>query len=210
MNYKFHWLLDAGHGGFHPETGEYVTRGKRSPNFPFSSKYSGDVLYEGVRNRVVLKSLTKLLDNNDIQYTIISDDWQDISLSDRVLKANNISDNTPNCIYISIHHNAYKKEWNNANGLETFHYPKSDKGFRVAGVFQDNLVEEMEWKNRGVKSANFYVLKYTSMPSVLTECGFMTNLKEAEILMSKEGSDKIAFAHFEAIKEINERGLNFL
>ena len=68
----------------------------------------------------------------------------------------------------------------------------------------------MEWKNRGVKSANFYILKYTSMPSVLTECGFMTNLKEAEILMSKEGSDKIAYAHFEAIKEIGERGLNFL
>lgn len=210
MNNKFHWLLDAGHGGLHPITGEYVTRGKRSPNFPHTSKYNDDFLYEGVRNRVVLKSLIKLLEKNDIKYTTISDEWQDIPLSERVVKANKISYNTQNCIYLSIHHNGYKKDWNNANGLETFHYPKSSKGFKIAGVFQDNLVKEMKWKNRGVKSANFYVLKYTSMPSVLTENGFMTNLKEAEVLISKEGSDKIAYAHFEAIKEINERGLNFL
>lgn len=210
MNSKFHWLIDAGHGGLRPETNEYVTKGKRSPKFPNSSKFSGEVLFEGVKNRRVLESLTKLLSQYKIKYTIISDDWIDLPLTDRVIKANNISENTPNCIYLSIHHNAYKKDWNNANGLETFHYPKSDKGFKIASVFQRNLVEEMEWKDRGIKSANFYVLKYTSMPSILTECGFMTNLKEAEVLMSDEGSEKIAYAHFEAIKEINERGLNFL
>lgn len=210
MNSKFHWLIDAGHGGLHPETNEYVTKGKRSPKFPNSSKFSGEVLFEGVKNRRVLESLTKLLSQYKIKYTIISDNWIDLPLTDRVIKANNISENTPNCIYLSIHHNAYKKDWNNANGLETFHYPKSDKGFKIASVFQRNLVEEMEWKDRGIKSANFYVLKYTSMPSILTECGFMTNLKEAEVLMSDEGSEKIAYAHFEAIKEINERGLNFL
>ena len=54
------------------------------------------------------------------------------------------------------------------------------------------------------------MLKYTKMPSVLTENGFMTNLKEAEVLMGDEGSYKLSLAHFEAIKEINERGLNFL
>lgn len=210
MKNKFHWLLDAGHGGLHPKTGEYVTRGKRSPKFPYSSKYKGEFLYEGVRNRVVLNGLTKLLDKDEIDYTIISDDWKDISLSDRIVKANEISDNTQNCIYLSIHHNAYKKDWNNANGLSTYHYPKSVKGFKIAGVFQNNLVKEMEWRNRGIKNSNFYVLKYTSMPSVLTECGFMTNLKEAEVLMSDKGSEKLSYAHFEAIKEINERGLNFL
>ena len=68
----------------------------------------------------------------------------------------------------------------------------------------------MGWRNRGVKSANFYVLKYTKMPSVLTENGFMTNLKEAEVLMSDEGSYKLSLAHFDAIKEVEERGLKFL
>ena len=48
------------------------------------------------------------------------------------------------------------------------------------------------------------------MPSVLTENGFMTNLKEAEVLMSNEGSYQISLSHFNAIKEITDRGLKFL
>jgi len=209
-NNKFHWILDAGHGGLHPETGEYQTRGKRSPVFPSTSNYKGEVLYEGVRNRQVLKCLKELLDENDISYSVISDEWKDIPLSERVSKANKIAETTPNCLYLSIHHNAYGKGWNNAHGISTYHFPKSNKGFRLAGIFQNKIVDEMDWRNRGIKSANFYVLKYTKMPSVLTENGFMSNLKEAEVLMSDEGSYKVSLAHFYAIKEVNDRGLKFL
>lgn len=207
---KFHWILDAGHGGLNPETGEYQTKGKRSPVFPPNSKYAGEVLYEGVRNRQVLKCLKELLYENYIDYSVVSEEWKDNSLSDRVAKANLIAKEKENCIYLSIHHNAYGKGWNNAHGISTYHFPKSESGFRLAGVFQSNIVDEMNWRSRGVKNANFYVLKYTSMPAVLTENGFMTNLKEAEVLMSDEGSYKVSLAHFEAIKEIEERGLKFL
>ena len=48
------------------------------------------------------------------------------------------------------------------------------------------------------------------MPAVLTENGFMTNLKEAEILITDKGSHRIAESHLKSIKEINERGLKFL
>lgn len=209
-NNKYHWILDAGHSGLNPETGEYQTRGKRSPTFPPNSKYGGEVLYEGVRNRKVLEYLTKLLDKSKITYSIVSEKWKESSLSDRVAKANKIAEDKNNCIYVSIHHNAYGKGWNNAHGISTYHFPKSEKGFRLATVFQSNTVEEMKWRNRGVKSANFYVLKYTKMPAVLTENGFMTNLSEAEVLMSDKGSKRIANSHLKSIKEINERGLNFL
>lgn len=209
-NDRFHWILDAGHGGLHPVSGEYQTRGKRSPIFPSPNKYAGKVLYEGVRNRQVLKCLKELLKENNFEYSVVSEDWQDNSLSDRVSRANKIAETKDNCVYVSIHHNAYGKGWNNAHGISTYHFPKSEKGFRLAGVFNSQIVQEMEWRNRGVKNANFYVLKYTKMPSVLTENGFMTNLKEAEILMSDEGSYQISLSHFNAIKEINERGLKFL
>jgi len=207
---KYHWIIDAGHGGLHPETDEYQTRGKRSPTFPSASKYKGEVLYEGVRNRKVLEYLKPLLKKQNISYSVVSEEWRDIPLSERVIKANQIATEKENCIYLSIHHNAYGKGWNNAHGISTYHFPKSEKGFRLASVFQSRIVEEMKWRSRGVKNANFYVLKYTKMPAVLTENGFMTNLKEAEVLMSDKGSKRIAMAHFEAIQEINERGLNFL
>ncbi len=204
---KYHWILDAGHGGLNPETQEYTTKGKRSPVFPQTSKFAGEVLYEGVRNRQVLKCLKELLDENEIPYSVVSEDWKDNSLGDRVRKANKIAETTPNCIYLSIHHNAYGNGWNNAHGLSTYHHPKSEKGFKLATEFQKQAVDEMGWRSRGVKNANFYVLRHTHMPAVLTENGFMTNLKEAEVLMSDEGSYKVTLAHFEAIKAINERGI---
>ena len=207
---KFHWILDAGHGGLNPKTGEYQTRGKRSPVFPSNSEHAGKVLYEGVRNRQIVKCLSELLLENNIDYSIVSEEWKDISLSDRVAKANKIAEDKDNCIYLSIHHNAYGKGWNNAHGISTYHYPKSDKGFRLAQVFQNNNVEKMKFRNRGVKNSNFYVLKYTKMPAVLTENGFMTNLKEAEIIMTDKGSYDLTLSHFDAIQEINDRGLNFL
>tara|TARA_R110002074_G_scaffold45138_7_gene117199 strand:+ start:5102 stop:5728 length:627 start_codon:yes stop_codon:yes gene_type:complete len=207
---QYHWIIDAGHGGLDPETREYQTKGKRSPTFPPTSKYSGQVLYEGVRNRQILHCLEHMLNDEGIGYSVVSHQWKDTSLSSRVAKANKIAEDKDKCVYLSIHHNAYGKGWNNAHGISTYHFPKSEKGFRLAQVFQNNTVEEMKWRNRGVKDANFYVLKYTKMPAVLTENGFMTNLKEAEVIMSDCGSHRLAESHFKSIKEINERGLNFL
>ena len=58
---KYHWILDAGHGGVHPETGEYQTRGKRSPTFPETSEHAGQVLYEGVRNRRIVEMFSRVI-----------------------------------------------------------------------------------------------------------------------------------------------------
>ena len=207
---RFHWILDAGHGGIDPENGNYTTKGKRSPTFPPTSNYSGEVLYEGVRNRKILHYLLKMLKDNDIDYSVVSHEWKDISLSDRVAAANQIAQDRDNCVYLSIHHNAYGRGWNNAHGISTYHFPKSEKGFRLAQIFQRCGVDKMKFRDTGVKNANFYVLKYTKMPAVLTENGFMTNLKEAEIIMSDKGSKKLAQSHLEAIQEVNERGLKFL
>ena len=208
MNY--HWIIDAGHGGIDPETNEYTTRGKRSPDFPIGSKYEGQVLYEGVRNRQVAECLEYLLTEAGVAYSTVYHPYKDLSLKERVRRANEINEEHLNCVYLSIHHNAYGKDWNKANGISTYHYPKSEAGFRLANVFQRQNVDKMNWRNRGVKSSAFYVLKHTGMPAVLTENGFMTNLKQATSLMSNCVSHQIAEAHFDSIKEINSRGLKFL
>ncbi len=59
------------------------------------------------------------------------------------------------------------------------------------------------------KEANFYVLKHTKMPAVLTENFFMDNEHECKTyLMTHEGRDRIAGAHYNAIKHIEEHGLS--
>ena len=59
-------------------------------------------------------------------------------------------------------------------------------------------------KSRGVKQAPFYVISRTNMPSVLIECGFLTNQKEEDFLQSDTGKDFIASAIFRAFKSYKE------
>ena len=59
-------------------------------------------------------------------------------------------------------------------------------------------------KSRGVKQAPFYVISRTNMPSILVECGFLTNPKEEDFLQSDIGQDYIASAIFRAFRSYKE------
>ena len=112
-------------------------------------------------------------------------------------------------ILVSVHGNAYgqRGEWTKPSGIETFHYTLSDIGFSIANVFQSRLVQMLDWRNRGVKDAKFYILKYTNMPAILTENGFYTNMKQCGEMMDEEVHDTIAEAHFRAILDIETHNL---
>ena len=63
--------------------------------------------------------------------------------------------------------------------------------------------------NRGVKQAGFLVLRQSSMPSVLIESGFLSNLAEANFLNSSEGQQNIATSIFEAFRKFKSKNSNF-
>lgn len=115
---------------------------------------------------------------------------KDISLSERVNIANKYYNKNDNILFISLHANAYSDE--NARGTETYHATVcSDKSKQFAKIVNDNVFNvfkkfDSSAKNRGVKSANFTVIKNTKMPGVLIEFGFYTNLKDLNILRNKQ------------------------
>ena len=75
--------------------------------------------------------------------------------------------------FISFHRNAFKPEM--ANGAEVFVHPQgSPKAKILAEEIQRGLVA-CGFRNRGVKSSNFYVLRKTKMPGLLIEVGFIDN-----------------------------------
>ena len=93
--------------------------------------------------------------------------------------------------------------------------PKSAESYIVFSLMQNTylnqslqIAEEVESefsnranrKSRGVKQAPFYVISRTNMPSILVECGFLTNPKEEEFLHSDLGQDYIASAIFRAFR----------
>jgi len=76
-----------------------------------------------------------------------------------------------------------------------------DKSLKLASMIQTEFRERAKRYDRGVKQAGFLVLWHTKMPSVLVETGFISNVKEEQYLMSKDGQDYLASAIYRAIKE---------
>jgi N-acetylmuramoyl-L-alanine amidase len=102
-------------------------------------------------------------------------------------------------IFVSIHFNAMGNVWrDDVGGIETYFWSgnsiNSDGG-RLATLVHNELIKGTPLKNRGVKSADFYVLHYTNPPAILCECGFMDNPNEAALMKSdsyrKECSEEI-------------------
>src|SRR5690606_424760 len=66
---------------------------------------------------------------------------------------------------------------------------------------QDQIRERVGRVDRGVRQAPFWVISFTTMPSVLIELGFLTNREEEDFLMGSKGQDYMASAIYRAFKE---------
>ena len=75
----------------------------------------------------------------------------------------------------------------------------SNQSIEAAATIQKSFVTNLGRKDRTVKQAGFVVLKYTYMPSVLVETGFLTNKREGAYLNSKKGQNEISYAIAKAI-----------
>ena len=101
-------------------------------------------------------------------------------------------------LFISIHCNAFTNP--KSNGMETFHYGGSVQGQRLAKLLNEELAKFGGLNNRGVKAANFYVIKRTKCPASLIELAFITNPKEEKLLADSKYQKKIAGAIANAVK----------
>ena len=80
-----------------------------------------------------------------------------------------------------------------------------DQSIEAASILQEQFTNRVGLHDRGVKQAGFLVLRKTSMPSILTEVGFLTN-KDEEIFLSKEENQVyLASAIFRSIREYKEK-----
>jgi N-acetylmuramoyl-L-alanine amidase len=77
------------------------------------------------------------------------------------------------------------------NGLETFYY---SRGLSLAKVAHANILQSIMLRDRGVRRANFYVLKRNPIPAILIEAGYLTGAEDAQKLADPGFRSQVAIA----------------
>ena len=179
-------VIDAGHGGSDP--------GHLSSN--------KNLLAEKDLNLAIANFvggyIKKYLHNVDVVCTRTDDSF--VSLDERVEIANKKKVD----YFISIHCNANDRAA--VHGTETHvHDLNSVKSVKLATVLEKEFANRAGRKSRGIKDTqdrehSLQVLKYTQMTSVLIECGFLTNEREANYLNTTQGQEILASAIFRGFR----------
>lgn len=102
-------------------------------------------------------------------------------------------------LFISIHCNAFSNP--KSHGMETYHYSSSAEGKRLAKLLNEELAKFGGLQNRGVKAANFYVIKRSKCPASLIELAFITNPEEEKLLADEKYQKKVAGAIATAVRK---------
>lgn len=148
------------------------------------------IVKETDKNREVGNRLIAMLQEKGHAVVNCTVDKSSNDLADRVRLANAQTLD----LFVSLHLNAYQRT-NSEMGVETYHYAGCSTGNAKAQAIQNELVAKVGWKNRGVKTADFYVLRNTTAVAVLAELGFCDSQGD----MNKWNTEKIAAALFKGI-----------
>src|SRR5438445_4703567 len=159
-------VIDAGHGGF--DRGGIP--GQRVP--------------EKTMTLDVAQRLKAVLTAYGYRVVMTRDSDVFVPLGTRVAIANSYRD----AIFVCIHFNAARR--GSANGIGTYFY--SSQSLPLASAIHYYVAGGAPSSNRGVRRRGFYVLRRTTIPSVLVECGFLTNATEANYAQSAAYRQKLA------------------
>ncbi|MGB7417222.1 MAG: N-acetylmuramoyl-L-alanine amidase [Thermosynechococcaceae cyanobacterium] len=149
-------MIDPGHGGKDP--GAIGIGGLRET----------DVVLE------MSTQVAQLLQQAGVAVRMTRRDETFVSLQGRVDYAESARAN----LFVSIHANAISLSRPDINGLETFHAPGASAGSVLARTIHNTILRNISMGSRGVKAARFYVIRKSSMPSVLVETGFLTGAED--------------------------------
>ena len=188
-------LIDNGHG--------IQTKGKRSPDGKF---------LEYAYTREIARQVVTELKNKGYDAELLVPEEDDIPLSERVRRTNAHCQalGKSNVILISIHVNAAGNgtKWMNATGWSCYTCKGQTESDRLADCLYK--AAEQILKNQVIRTdyardgdadweENFYILRHTQCPAVLTENFFMDSRSDLEYLQSRAGKQAVVDTHVEGI-----------
>ena len=170
-------VVDSGHGGSDP--------GKVGIN---------GAIEKDVNLKIAIK-LKSLLEERGIKVIMTREDENglaDSKVEDLKKRVSIINQEKP-LLAVSIHQNSYQGE--SIHGAQVFYFTHSQEGEKAAKIIQEALLEADSENTRSAKANDtYYMLKKTEVPVVIVECGFLSNQKEADLLVTEEYQQKVAEA----------------
>lgn len=178
--------LDPGHGGTDPGAiGKQGTK-EKDITLKIAMKVRDYLLDKGAQ-----VSMTRTTDKD--VFGPDATDAQELQARVDVAQANDAD------LFVSIHCNASTNP--NIGGISSYFFPKTDYDKIAASAIQDDLTKKFGLDDLGVRQANFYVNKRSSMPTVLIETAFISNQKEEKLLRSNWFQSKMAKAIADGIED---------
>ena len=172
-------VIDAGHGGLDPGSIGYKTKVRESDvNLTISKKLETELKKAGitvVMTRETEEGLYGLSTNN-------------YKKRDMAKRKEIIQNARPNMV-ISVHMNSYIKH--NLRGAQAFYDKNSEISKKLALAVQEQFAENLEESDKGISIGDYYMLKCTEAPSIIAECGFLSNEEDEKLLLNSQYQDKI-------------------
>jgi N-acetylmuramoyl-L-alanine amidase len=134
----------------------------------------------------VTRKVKAILEANFVVVKMTRDSDDYITLPDRAQVSNEINADA----FVSIHCNDADNE--EAEGMETYSFLQGNPD--LAASIQGGLTEIPGHKDRGVKTANFSVLRRTAAPAALVECEFINHAVQGKWLSTEKAADDLALA----------------
>lgn len=179
---KFCVVVDAGHGGADP------------------GKVGINGALEKDLNLAIAKRLAVLLEQSDVKVVMTREDDSGLNdadadrkkVQDMKRRIARMEEADPDLV-VSIHQNSYSTS--DVKGAQTFYYTASAEGKALAEVIQNRMISGLDPANHRAAKANdsYYLLKKTSKPIVIVECGFLSNPEEAQLLCDEVYQERVAW-----------------
>ncbi len=187
-------ILDPGHGGSDP--------GVVGINQALEAEINLAIGFK-VYDLLTAKGYSVALTREDENGMEMSGEWSKVG--DLAARVTMINETTPKLV-VSIHQNSYSDE--SISGAQVFYYTNSIEGMEAAQIMQDAFLAVEPDNTRQIKANDtYYLLNKTEVPTIIVECGFLSNASDADKLIEDSYQQEVAEAIASGIIEYLEESV---
>jgi len=189
-------VVDPGHGGMDGGACGVTGVSEKDINLLIAQKLRGYIETNGDVCIMTRETNEGLYEENSTKWVKSKD----------LKKRKEIINNSNGDIFVSIHLNSFPQQ--QYHGAQVFYEAGSEESKHLAECVQEQMISILDPENKRVAKASdtYYILRNNPMPSIIVECGFLSNPREEKLLMDEEYQNKAAYAIYTGILKYLEGG----